>query len=351
MLLPLLAACLLVNRSGWRPLIAAVVAATVPLGGYALWHGSWHGSPALNGGSGVWLWARTMPFADCAKIGPPADEAVLCPSQPAGLRPGSPHFIWSDWSPLRKVPGHPVVTRADLFQPGIDELAGRFARRAILGQPLDYFRLVARDLQRTLNWRRGPRPDSVPILYNRYAFPNTTGPLPDGVRIPGGSIQRDLRAYQRGPAATRFTEPAAELMRLYQTYVFLPGPLFGVLTVGTLLGYGVCCAVRPLRRTAGVAFLPLAAGAALTVGPVVVTSYDSRYWLPAVPLFCLSLAIIANGRSARPGPAGAGDEPEGSPIAGGPEGIPAEPQESPPGEPETSAPHPPGAGEPAGRPE
>ncbi|MFF4773651.1 hypothetical protein ACFY05_12395 [Microtetraspora fusca] len=297
MLLPLLAGHLLLTRSGRRALLVAAVALAVPLGGYAAWYASWHGSPGLNGGSGVWLWARTMPFADCARIRPPADEAVLCPEQPLGSRRGSPHYIWSDWSPLRKVPGRPVVTRADLFQPGIDDLAGRFARRAVAAQPLDYLGLVAVDLGRTTGWRRGPSPGTVPIAYNRYAFPNVTRPLPDDVRIPGGSIHEDLWAYERGRAATRFTDPAAPLVRAYQTYVFLPGTVFGALVVAAMVAYGAAVAVRARRAAAVPAALPLAAGLALVVAPVVVAAYDSRYWLPAVPLLCLALALVALGRT------------------------------------------------------
>ncbi|OUC94077.1 hypothetical protein CA984_23870 [Streptosporangium minutum] len=320
-LLPLLAGHLLINRSGLRIFITTVVAAAIPLGGYAAWYGSWHGSPALNAGSGVWLWARTMPFADCAKIKPPTDEAVLCPTQPVGLRPASPYFIWSDWSPLRKVPGHPVTTNADLFQPKINELAGSLARRAILSQPLDYLEVVTRDLQRTLNWKRGPNPHSVPIVYNRYAFPNAEGPLPDGVRIPGGGIQQDLRAYERGPTATAFSEPAAEWMRVYQASVFLPGPFFGLLSVGALLAYAATCAVRSRRETAKSAAWPLAIGVALVVGPVVVTAYDSRYWLPAIPLFCLALAISVGGRTVDDThDSSSAEEPRSFRTAGRPEG-------------------------------
>ncbi|GGS90986.1 hypothetical protein GCM10010156_56630 [Planobispora rosea] len=283
-LLPLLACHFLINRSGRRAVTAALVAAVLPLGGYALWYGSWHGSPAITGGSGVWLWARVMPFADCQKIGPPPDEAVLCPPQPRERRPTSPFFIWADWSPLREVPGHPVTTHADLFHPEIDGRAGALARRAVAGQPLDYLGLADWDLGRTLAWSRGPNP--APVVYNRYVFPNVTGPLPDGVRIAGGTIQQDLRAYERGPAATRFREPFAGIMRAYQSFVFLPGTVFGVLLIHTVVR-----AVRSRRRTHRVVFLPLVMGVALTVTPVLVTSYDSRYWLPAIPLLSMALAL------------------------------------------------------------
>ncbi|MFD0890055.1 hypothetical protein ACFQ08_36400, partial [Streptosporangium algeriense] len=221
-------------------LVARDGAVPVPLGVLAAWYGAWHGTPALNGGNGVWLWARTMPFADCRKIRPPEEEAVLCPSQPVGTRPASPYFIWSDWSPLRRVPGHPVVTRADLFQPRIDDLAGDLARRVVIAQPLDYLRLVGEDLRRTLNWRRGPVPGATPVVYNRYVLPDTEGTLPDGVRIPGGNIRADLLAYGRERPETRVVEPAAGMMRAYQSFGFLPGPLFGALVAGALLA----CATR-----------------------------------------------------------------------------------------------------------
>ncbi|MEV8635782.1 hypothetical protein AB0395_29410 [Streptosporangium sp. NPDC051023] len=290
-LLPLLVGYLLLRRLGWRTLLAATFATTLPLGGYAAWYASWHDYPALNGGSGVWIWARTMPFADCARIRPPTEETVLCPPQPVGLRPSSPYFIWSDWSPLRKVPGHPVTTRADLFQPEINELAGSLARRAIVGQPGDYLETVLRDLGQTLNWRRGPNPNSSVIGYNRYAFPNTRAPLPDGVRIPGAGIQQDLRTYEQGPVTVDFTEPAATVMRTYQASLFVPGTVFGVFAVLATLVHAATYVVRSRRGAAREAALPLLFGIALIAGPVVITTYDSRYWLPAVPMFCLALAI------------------------------------------------------------
>lgn len=287
------------TRTGARALLTTLLAVTaavgIPLGGYAVWYGTWHGTPALNGGSGVWLWARTMPFADCRRIGPPEEEAVLCPPQPVGSRPASPYFIWSDWSPLRRVPGHPVGTRADLFQPEIDDLAGDLARRAIIAQPLDYLRLVGTDLRRTLNWRRGPVPGAVPVVYNRYVFPNAEGPLPDEVRIPGGSIAEDLLSYGRERPTTRVVEPAAGVMRAYQSFGFLPGPLFGVLGAVALL----TCVSAFRRRAALAGTLPLAMAFALVVGPVAVTAYDSRYWLPAIPLLCLAPALTLAERRPR----------------------------------------------------
>ncbi|GII56162.1 hypothetical protein Pth03_45510 [Planotetraspora thailandica] len=283
-LLPLLAGYLLINRAGWRALGAASAVAALCLGGYALWYDAWHGSPALNGGSGVWLWARTMPIADCTRTVPRADEAILCPSGPREGRPSSPAFIWSPWSPLRKIPGHAITMRPDLFHPQIDDLAGRFARRVILSQPLDYLGLVAKDAARTLAWGRGPDPG--PIFYNRYAFPNAAGPLPDGVRIAGGTIQHDLRAYEQGAVAIRFDEPMAGIMRGYLSYVYLPGTVFGL-----LLGYTAVRAVRRRGETGKAVALPLAFAVALVIAPVVVAAYDSRYWLPAVPLLGMAAAI------------------------------------------------------------
>jgi hypothetical protein len=296
-LLPLFAGYLLVGRAGRRALVVAALATTLPLGGYAAWYASWHGSPALNGGSGVWLWARTMPFADCELLRPPVHEAVLCPAQPVHQRPSSPHFIWSDWSPLRQVPGHPIATHADLFHPRLDGPAGDLARRAILNQPLGYLRTVVRDLGQMRNWRRGPTPDSAPITYNRYAFPNVEGSVPDGVRIPGGTIRQDLSEYESGSANTRLNEPVAAFIRAYQTFVFVPGTLLSAFAVAVSGVYLVSCAKRRGGRTIREAALPLAAALALIIGPVVITTYDSRYGLPAIPLLCVALAVSMSGRS------------------------------------------------------
>lgn len=292
-LLVLFAAHLLLSRPGWRPVLAMAAAVAVPLGSYAVWYGTAHGTPALSGGSGVWLWARAAPFMDCDRLSPPPDEAALCPRQALQDRPSSPHFIWSSWSPLRDLPGRPVANRADLFSPDRSAPAGSLAWRAIANQPGDYATTVLHDMRKLMNWRRGPNPQSErQITFNRYAFPNVRRPLPADTRIDGGTIAEDLRAYDRAEVRVDFTEPFATAMRAYQRYAFIPGPILVVSMLLASVGTVVAMAVRRWRPAAWVAALPLAGGLTLVVAPVLITAYDSRYLLPALPLF--GVALVAS---------------------------------------------------------
>jgi hypothetical protein len=73
---------LAVRRVGWRAFGAAAAAGAVPLAGYVLWFHGHYGRYAFSNSDGIYLWSRTMTFANCAVIQPPAGELVLCPRQP-----------------------------------------------------------------------------------------------------------------------------------------------------------------------------------------------------------------------------------------------------------------------------
>src|SRR5579875_452138 len=77
---------LLVSRAGWKRLAAAALAGIVPVAGYVAWFGVTYHQVALTDSDGVFLWARTMSFADCAAIRPPAGERALCPHMPVADR-------------------------------------------------------------------------------------------------------------------------------------------------------------------------------------------------------------------------------------------------------------------------
>jgi hypothetical protein len=90
--LPLLLVFLLylaLRRVGWRAFGAAAAAGAVPLAGYVLWFHGVYGRYAFSNSDGIHLWSRTMTFANCAVIKPPANELALCPHQP--WRSGRPH--------------------------------------------------------------------------------------------------------------------------------------------------------------------------------------------------------------------------------------------------------------------
>jgi hypothetical protein len=80
-LIGLVACYLLVRRTGWRTAAAALVAGLLPIAGYVAWFASVSGNVGLTSSDGLFLWSRTMSFANCSVIKPPADLRGLCPGR------------------------------------------------------------------------------------------------------------------------------------------------------------------------------------------------------------------------------------------------------------------------------
>ncbi|MEV5497842.1 hypothetical protein AB0M50_20830 [Nonomuraea fuscirosea] len=264
-LLILTAAYLLIRRYGWRPLVALLVAGAIPLGAYATWMKVEKGKFGLTEADGNFLWSRTMSFADCAVIKPPERLAVLCPDMPVAQRPYPPHWLWESFSPLLKVPG--AANR--------NQLAGEFARQAILAQPGGYLGAVATDLTQLLRWERTAVDEKTP-----YKLPASERPISESVRGVAES-------YEAGPAATRVVEPFAGWLRAYQRFGYVPFPLLVLALVGALVA-------APLRRRWD-ALLPGVAALALVVSPPFLAAFDVRYVIPAIPLVCLTVGLTFAG--------------------------------------------------------
>ncbi|GAA3250125.1 hypothetical protein [Nonomuraea helvata] len=269
-LLILTAAYLLIRRYGWRPLVALLVAGAIPLGAYATWMKVEKGKFALTEADGNFLWSRTMSFADCSVIKPPERLAVLCPDMPVAQRPYPPHWLWESFSPLLKVPG--TSNR--------NQLAGEFARQAILAQPGEYLGAVATDLTQLLRWERTAVDEKTP-----YKLPTAERPL-------SGSVRGVAESYEAGPAATRVVEPFAGWLRAYQRFGYVPFPLLMLALVGALAG--------ALLRRRWDALLPGVAALALVVSPPFLAAYDVRYVIPAIPLICLTVGLTLGARSSSP---------------------------------------------------
>ena len=145
-------AFLLIQRVGWKVFTACLAAFAVPLLGYALVFFSEYGQLNITNSTGLFLWSRTMLFANCSIIKPPADLVPLCPqNQPD--HPTSPAPAWSidallnERSPADYLWAAGAWYRTDAH-PGINaynnKLAMQFAERAILAQPVDYLKTVGK---------------------------------------------------------------------------------------------------------------------------------------------------------------------------------------------------------------
>ncbi|MCF6471921.1 hypothetical protein FAF44_26535 [Nonomuraea sp. MG754425] len=272
-LLLLTAAYLLVRRYGWRPLVALLVAGAIPLGAYATWMKVEKDKFGFTEADGNFLWSRTMSFADCEVIKPPERLAVLCPDMPVEQRPYPPHWLWESFSPLLKVPG--TANR--------NQLAGEFARQAILAQPGDYLGAVATDFEQLLRWERTGVDEKTP-----YKLPAAERPISESVRGVAES-------YEAGPAATRVVEPFAGWLRAYQRFGYVPFPLLTLALVATL--------AAALVRRRWEALLPGLAALALIASPPFLAAFDVRYVIPAIPLICLAAGLtLARGEQAAPAP-------------------------------------------------
>ncbi|WP_063842744.1 hypothetical protein [Sphaerimonospora mesophila] len=295
-------------RQGVRRRVGAfLLAALMPLAAYLGWFYAAHHRVGLVGANGVFLYARTMVFADCSIMRPSADLAVLCDPRPAVERPTMQEYVWSEDSPVVRLPG---IT----FTEETDALAGRFAWLAIRSQPLDYAAATLTELGRTFTWRRHVYPDAE--TYGHYEFPAATPPPP--TRQPAIVGKEFAERYEQGPITVRIAEPYAGWMRSYQQVAFLPGAVLLAVLLLPLVPL-----VRRLRRLPrlpdgtgtpwGVAW---AAAWVLLVVPAATAQFDYRYVLPAAPLACLAAALAVGVRArvhAGPdaGPGGRSDQESG----------------------------------------
>ncbi|MER7501255.1 hypothetical protein AB0L05_10210 [Nonomuraea pusilla] len=278
-------------RGRLRAAVTLLAVALVPILAYGAWFYATNQRVGLVGANGVFLYARTMSFADCAVMNPPPDLRTLCDPRPPSRRPPSQEYIWSKDSPLVARPG---IT----FTEETDALAGRFARLAITSQPLDYAASVLSELGRTFTWDRPVYPD--PEIYGYYQFPRTP-PGPPG-RYPARRGAQFAERYEQGPIGTRIVEPFAGWLRGYQAVARVPGALLLV----ALLTPPAAALRR--RRSAdrgprGGAWrrvpdwlVPWSAAVVLLVVPAAVAEFDYRYVLPAAPLAFLAAALGLRGR-------------------------------------------------------
>jgi hypothetical protein len=287
-LLAVLLVALVIMRAGWRTATAALVAGVLPVAGYAFFFYLNEHQFTLTRSDGVYLWSRTMSFADCAVIRPPADERALCP--PPGPRLAASLYIWDGNSVLLRMPGGRFSARTN-------DLALNFALRAIAAQPAGYLTAAGHDFALSFYWDRPVHPDAG--IVDRYSFADAaTAWVPAGMRtLGGGTVARDQAAYDGGhPAPTRAIQPYASWLVTYQRYVYLRGTLLGLIMLG---GLGVMVA----RRSRGAA-LPWAFAVTILVVPPMTADFDLRYLVPAVPVACLAavLAFAGPGRAGGPRP-------------------------------------------------
>jgi hypothetical protein len=269
---------LVIRRVGWRPLTAALLACAIPLLAYSTWFYSWHGKFNTTNSSGIFLYSRTMDFADCGRFKPPVEEIPLCTEVPPAERPMATQFyIWSERSPLHRLPGK-------TFDETKNQLASDLAKRAIVAQPGDYAQTIAKDFFRVFEWRRTTFPDK--LTYSMYEFGTKEKGLPNWVSVKGGTAASDARLYERGRASTDIAEPFAAVIRGYQDVFYMRGSMLGAILLIGLAG------MIPLwRRLGGVAMLPWITAVGLLLAPAATAEFDYRYVIPTVPLACLAAAI------------------------------------------------------------
>ena len=314
-LLAVFAVYMIIQRIGWRAVVATMAACIAPVLLYASWFYIDNHQFAMTDSTGVFLYARVMTFADCTKMHVPAEELSLCTTTPPAQRPIDQSYIWDDMTPLDRFP-------PQKFSPLPNQLAENFAIRAIEAQPLSYARAVADDTFRVFTWNRTVFPNAA--TYNEYLFGYKPLGVPVWARGHVRGWSSDAAAYVHGDPVPHMLEPFAGIMRVYQRHIYLPGTLLGVILIVGLGGV-----VLAWRRIGGATLLPWAISVALLVIPAATAEFDYRYVLPAVPFACLAAAMTFGkdtaarnwlaARRARPalagGPGGPGEVRDAGEIA------------------------------------
>ena len=253
-------------RARWTRPAALAAAFVLPVLAYAVWYESVNGYYGLNGYGGQFLYARVAQFADCDGLDVPDQERVLCEDTPTSERPTIDQYMWDNKiSPLYDVELEPGERRS--------QVGGRFARRIILHQPLDYAEAVAKDFVYGFSPTHSRRSRDLPV--SRWQFQEHYPVF----REPDTSEILHADGYDHGVADGTL----APFLRTYQRFLYTPGPLLALALLAGILGaLGVGRARRSGLRTA--TFLFTATALAVYLPSVAISQFTWRYQLPLLVL-------------------------------------------------------------------
>jgi hypothetical protein len=315
---------MLIMRAGWKAFLACLAAFVIPLVMYVALFFSEHGQLNITDSSGLFLWSRTMSFANCSVIKPPANLVPLCPQNQPG-HPTAPAPAWSITALVtERTPAEYLWDKGAWYQhdahPGINaynnKLATEFAGRAILAQPGAYLATVSKEVLETF-FTTDRRTDYLAMQFTTTPHVTTLAPY----------MSYWEGRYAHTKENTHLHQPWAYLMFLYQEPVWFPGAAFFFVMVAGL--------VRLIRRWRGwgrYAFLAWGVAIVNLVLPIAAHELDYRYAISAVPFACLALGLTFI-RKPVPGAEGPAPEAEGpaSTAAAAPAAAAAAPGVAAPG--------------------
>jgi hypothetical protein len=276
-------AFLLIMRAGWKVFTACLAAFAIPVAGYALLFFHEYGQFNITNSSGLFLWSRTMSFASCAVIKPPAGLAPLCPqNQPD--HPAGPAPPWSISALMNeRTPADYLWAPGAWYHhgahPGINaynnSLAMRFAERAIAAQPVDYVKTVGQEV--LLTFFASDRPQDYMAMHFTVA-PHVSQLAP--------TMRYWENRYAHARSDTHVVQPWAYFMFLYQAPAWFPGRVFFLVLAG-----GLVLVIRRWRGWGRYAFLPWGVAVVNLALPIAAHEMDYRYAISAVPFACLALGL------------------------------------------------------------
>ncbi|HET9019845.1 MAG TPA: phospholipid carrier-dependent glycosyltransferase, partial [Acetobacteraceae bacterium] len=259
-------------RAGWRPLVAFLVAAALPLLGYSALLDSRFHVFSMTAMPGWTLYGRVAGFADCngIRLEPAARRLCETGAQRASHPDAPDWYIWGP-SPAQRL-FHPATqSRADVAP--TNRVLESFSRTMIVQHPLDFAGATMSDFLRYFT------PGAVP--YND-AVSATSLPRSAAREAHSATTQRrDL------PGLRPQVRPPAGLVRAYRGVIHVPRPVLALLALASLLA--VCLRV-PGRREI---FLLAGSAVMILLGTAATGGFALRYLLPAVPLLAIGGSLAA----------------------------------------------------------
>lgn len=265
-LIALLVAYLCLRRVGWRPVVACVVAFSIPVVTYAAWYSSFGSNDFALQSDGRFLYARVAPFADCARMATTDQTVRLCDPTIPGTRPSPNFYAWDSQSPL---------ATAD-FPPGVDrqEVARAFAVEAIRSQPDQYVRTVIGDTVQHFGVGRS---------YGRLDTPPSWWNFPEVPAAPGQQLALSGSGFRNDQVDVVLDDRAAGFLREWQRLLGTQGPILFAGLILAILGAwrGRSSSGTGVRRLD--ALLLAGIGLGLLVLSSATSVFDYRYGIPAAP--------------------------------------------------------------------